>query len=395
MSGAPPGRACTTCTGRRSAAASRSPATIAEVLSRDHDVTLLGRRSGRCRRWPASGSASTSRAAGTGTSPTTSTRRRRASTSTCSSTAPIAAGPSTAARSAGTTCTSRRSRRGRGDRLRHQLGLAGVKALSVPPRLPERLVQVRAGFERRVQRTDLRPDLPALPRQLPLHVRVGASGCGACRPRCSTHPCAPSVEPGEKQPTDPQRRTVLRPALRALQEAARADRRLQAAALPGWELALAGGCDGANREYFLAARRAAIGQPIAVHVNATGEHVRRLLAEASIYWHAGGFGEDPERHPERFEHFGIAVVEAMAAGAVPLVFAAGGPAEIVQDGVNGCHWRTLDELVTPDHAADRRPGRAPSTRRGRRSSGRLTSPSSGSRPPWPACCRRPSAGSSG
>ena len=83
-----------------------------------------------------------------------------------------------------------------------------------------------------------------------------------------------------------------------------------------------------------------------MHVNAKGEKVRRLLAEASIYWHAGGFGEDPDRHPERFEHFGIAVVEAMAAGAVPLVFAAGGPAEIVQDGVNGYHWRTLDELIT-------------------------------------------------
>ena len=82
-----------------------------------------------------------------------------------------------------------------------------------------------------------------------------------------------------------------------------------------------------------------------MHVNATGEVVRRLLAEASIYWHAGGFGEDPERHPERFEHFGIAVVEAMAAGAVPLVFAAAGPAEIVQHGVNGYLWETLDELV--------------------------------------------------
>ncbi len=30
-----------------------------------------------------------------------------------------------------------------------------------------------------------------------------------------------------------------------------------------------------------------------------------LFAAASIYWHAGGLGEDPERHPERFEHFGI------------------------------------------------------------------------------------------
>jgi glycosyltransferase involved in cell wall biosynthesis len=35
----------------------------------------------------------------------------------------------------------------------------------------------------------------------------------------------------------------------------------------------------------------------------------------------------------------------MAAGAVPLVFGAAGPAEIVQDGENGLHWNTLDELA--------------------------------------------------
>jgi glycosyltransferase involved in cell wall biosynthesis len=116
-------------------------------------------------------------------------------------------------------------------------------------------------------------------------------------------------------------------------------------ALDGWELALAGGCDAANREYALAVRRAAIGRPIQVHVNAAGEVVRRLFAEATIYWHAAGYGEDQERNPERFEHFGITVVEAMAAGAIPLVFGAAGPAEIVEHGVNGYHWRTFDELV--------------------------------------------------
>ena len=35
----------------------------------------------------------------------------------------------------------------------------------------------------------------------------------------------------------------------------------------------------------------------------------------------------------------------MAAGAVPVVFAAGGPAEIVQDGINGFHWERPEELV--------------------------------------------------
>jgi glycosyltransferase involved in cell wall biosynthesis len=39
------------------------------------------------------------------------------------------------------------------------------------------------------------------------------------------------------------------------------------------------------------------------------------------------------------------VVEAMAAGAVPVVFGAAGPAEIVRHGVDGFHWRTLAELT--------------------------------------------------
>ena len=92
-------------------------------------------------------------------------------------------------------------------------------------------------------------------------------------------------------------------------------------------------------------RRAAVDLPIQVLVNAPGATVDQLLAEASLFWHGAGFGEDPEQHPDRFEHFGIAVVEAMAAGAVPIVYDAAGPAEIVRDGVEGRTWRTIGELL--------------------------------------------------
>ena len=44
------------------------------------------------------------------------------------------------------------------------------------------------------------------------------------------------------------------------------------------------------------------------------------------------------------EHFGITTVEAMAGGAVPLVFAAGGYKEIVEDGVNGWLWDSKGDL---------------------------------------------------
>jgi glycosyltransferase involved in cell wall biosynthesis len=111
-----------------------------------------------------------------------------------------------------------------------------------------------------------------------------------------------------------------------------------------WKLSFVGGADGASRDYALAMRRGAIGLPVSVNLNAPRDLVETTLATASIYWHGGGFGEDPELHPERFEHFGIAVVEAMAAGAVPVVFAAAGPAEIVRHAIDGFHWKTLGEL---------------------------------------------------
>jgi len=44
------------------------------------------------------------------------------------------------------------------------------------------------------------------------------------------------------------------------------------------------------------------------------------------------------------EHFGISTAEAMAAGCVPVVINKGGQPEIVEHGVNGFVWETLDEL---------------------------------------------------
>jgi glycosyltransferase involved in cell wall biosynthesis len=42
-----------------------------------------------------------------------------------------------------------------------------------------------------------------------------------------------------------------------------------------------------------------------------------------------GYGQDLDAHPESAEHFGIAIVEAMSAGIIPLAFNAGGPREIL------------------------------------------------------------------
>lgn len=120
---------------------------------------------------------------------------------------------------------------------------------------------------------------------------------------------------------------------------------IRSGAADGWEYHLVGGCDHKNREYVNAVRKAALGLPVEIHLNAPGSVVTDVVGSASILWHGGGYGEDLERHPHRAEHFGIAVVEGMSAGAVPVVFGAAGPAEVVREGTDGYHWHTPGELV--------------------------------------------------
>ncbi len=115
--------------------------------------------------------------------------------------------------------------------------------------------------------------------------------------------------------------------------------------LTGWELHLAGGCSDAERGYVETVRQAAVGLPVRFHVNARGKDLAELFAGAALFWHGAGLGEDPERHPDRFEHFGISVVEAMSAGAVPLVYAHGGPAAIIDGADCGAVYATIDELA--------------------------------------------------
>jgi glycosyltransferase involved in cell wall biosynthesis len=128
-------------------------------------------------------------------------------------------------------------------------------------------------------------------------------------------------------------------------ELVQAFRRACEQGLEGWELHLVGGCSNAERGYVETVRKAALGLPVRFHVNARGEDLAELFASASIFWHAAGLGEDLHRHPDRFEHFGISVVEAMSAGAVPMVYTHGGPAAIV--GKTGCGvlYATIEELA--------------------------------------------------
>lgn len=116
----------------------------------------------------------------------------------------------------------------------------------------------------------------------------------------------------------------------------------------GWELHFVGsiGPDKRSAKFAKTVVQNAAGFPVFFHFNATREEVRDLYRRAAIYWHATGYGFDVDRYPAKQEHFGIATVEAMSAGAIPVVYASGGQKEIVADGVDGVWWNDVDGLIS-------------------------------------------------
>lgn len=100
-----------------------------------------------------------------------------------------------------------------------------------------------------------------------------------------------------------------------------------------------------DKLYIDALIDSAKGYPITIHNDSKRETLFAYYKKAKVYWHAAGFGEDVENHPELAEHFGIVTVEAMNRGAVPIVFNAGGQKEIITNGRSGYLWNTEKDLL--------------------------------------------------
>ncbi len=115
--------------------------------------------------------------------------------------------------------------------------------------------------------------------------------------------------------------------------------------LPGWKFILAVSVKKEDQKTFEAFKKQTEGYPIEFIVNKNNNDLWDIYSKSKIYWHASGFGEDLDRHPEYAEHFGISTVEAMSAGAVPVVINAGGQKEIVTNNENGFLWNSLDDLI--------------------------------------------------
>lgn len=114
--------------------------------------------------------------------------------------------------------------------------------------------------------------------------------------------------------------------------------------LSGWKLVFVMSLMDRDKDAFEDFKKKYKDYPITFLINPSNDDLWDEYESASIYWHASGFGEDLQKHPDRAEHFGISTVEAMGIGAVPVVVAQGGQKEIIKDDSNGKLWSSLDEL---------------------------------------------------
>lgn len=117
-----------------------------------------------------------------------------------------------------------------------------------------------------------------------------------------------------------------------------------------WELHLVGGLgdEPTSIEFFKFLKDKSKGYPIFFHINNSRQEVEEIYLRSKIYWHATGYGENENYQPIRFEHFGIAPIEALSAKCIPILFNGGGLREIISSLNLDKHkhlFSTIDELV--------------------------------------------------
>lgn len=112
-----------------------------------------------------------------------------------------------------------------------------------------------------------------------------------------------------------------------------------------WKLVFAGGVEVGSDEYLKDLKSKAVGLNVEFVESPKVETLKKIFGESKIFWSGAGYGVDEIKNPEKAEHFGITLVEAMSAGCVPIVYNAGGPKEIITNGENGYLWNKGSDLI--------------------------------------------------
>ncbi len=117
----------------------------------------------------------------------------------------------------------------------------------------------------------------------------------------------------------------------------------------GWqdyELHLVGGLLEQDKDYFESLQKLAVANSsIKFLPNISFEKLVQEYINAKYFWHFAGYEIDPSKSPEKTEHFGISVVEAMASSCATFAVGVGGPAENIEEDVSGVQFTSIDELI--------------------------------------------------
>lgn len=110
-----------------------------------------------------------------------------------------------------------------------------------------------------------------------------------------------------------------------------------------WILVLVGSVE--DNLYLKAVKNRARGLDVRIETSISRADLLKLYQEASIYWHATGYGVDEEVEPAKCEHFGISSVEAMSYGVAPVLINKGGQKEILAGLLKKWLWDDQEECL--------------------------------------------------
>jgi len=112
-----------------------------------------------------------------------------------------------------------------------------------------------------------------------------------------------------------------------------------------FRLVLIGGLKDEDRLYFESLEKIiGTNKNILLKPNAPYPELLKYYRKSMFFWHFTGYGLDEEKHPEMVEHLGMTPIEAMACGTIPFCFQAGGPKEVISDGINGFLFKNKEKL---------------------------------------------------
>jgi GT2 family glycosyltransferase len=98
--------------------------------------------------------------------------------------------------------------------------------------------------------------------------------------------------------------------------------------------------------YFEKLKKLAEGYPVEFYPNCDKQVLNSFYDKSLIYVHAAGVDIDGRNYPEKIEHFGIAVFDAIYYGCVPIVYEKGGPAELCLSLNIGYLYKSEESLIS-------------------------------------------------